>query len=161
MEEARQYSAVNKVGYRDALVLGALVIFAAFILWILLGPETSSLFPLKRHGELTTKGWVALLCGLYVFARSIPHAFHILLKRPALEVVDGQLNVWMLPYQSIPLANIFKIEVGDNSIDIYSHGKPRRRLNARVLDQPRVFFVDIVRPQLANGDMVQERRTLG
>jgi hypothetical protein len=148
---------VTKLAYRNALILGAFVFAGVCILWILLGPETTSLSPLKRNGELTTKGWISLLCGLPIFLLMLPHVFHVITRRPALEVCDEQLKIWMLPYESIPLADISKIEVGDDSIDIHRHGKKLRRVNARVLDEPRYFFFDEVRPRLPNGDMVREK----
>jgi len=63
----------------------------------------------------------------------------------------------MLPYERIPLGDISKIEVGDGAIDIHRWTGRKRRINARVLKQPRAFFFDEVRTALTDKDVVQEK----
>jgi hypothetical protein len=157
VEEARQYSAVSRLGYREGVVLGAFAFIALCLIWIVFGPETPGPRALKTDGELNWQGWFVLACALPVFLLSIPHAAHVLLRRPALEISGDHLRVWMLPYESIPLSEISEIRVDDNSIDIHRYGKKRRRINARILDQPRAFFFDEVASRLASRQIVQEK----
>lgn len=148
---------MSKLDYRNSFVLLAAGFVLLCILYIAFGPETSGRYALKTDGELNIRGWAALLAGLLIFVFSLPHVFHVLIRRPALEIRDGELQIWMLPYQRIPLGEISKIEVGDGTIDILQHGRRKRRINARVLDQPRAFFFDDVRAQLTDKNIVKEK----
>jgi len=143
--------------YRTSLVLFAfgLGIFGLFVLWL---PETGNSYrPLKVNGELTFRGYAVLVAALAFIMLALPHLFHLITRRPALEVGEGELRIWMIPYETIPLIEISKIEVGDNTIQIIRHSGKRRRINARILDLPRVFFFDEVKSRIANQDVVQEK----
>jgi len=130
---------------------------AAGILYIWLAPETSGRHALREHGELNVKGYLALICGLSVFAYCLPHLFHVLLRRPALELDDKELRVWMLPYETIPLVEISQVVVDDGNVEVSRTGKRPRRINTAILDEPRAFFFDDLGARLPNKAMVQEK----
>jgi hypothetical protein len=157
VEETRQHSVVSKLAYRDSTVLVWASVFLAVICYIWFGPEASGRYALRESGNLNWRGWAVFGCGLAVFLLSLPHVFHVLIRRPALEVGKGELRIWMLPYDTIPLGEISKIEVGDDRVDIYRKDKRRRKINVRILDQPRAFFFDEVRSRIVNKDIVQEK----
>lgn len=151
---------MSQIGYRNSFVLSAMGFFLLCVALIWIIPESigwQDRYELRQNGELTYRGWTVLVSGTVFIVYLLPHAFHILIRRPALEIGDGELRIWMLPYVSFPLAEISKIEVGDDTIDIFRHGKPKRRINARILNRPRVFFFDDVRAHLANKEIVQEK----
>jgi hypothetical protein len=75
---------------------------AACILYIWFAPESTGRHALRENGELNVKGYLALICGLAVFAYSLPHLVHVLLRRPALELDEKELRMWMLPNERIP-----------------------------------------------------------
>ncbi|MGY6636064.1 MAG: hypothetical protein ACXIUO_02915 [Erythrobacter sp.] len=148
---------MSKVGYKNSTVLLSAGFVFLCMAYILLGPETSGRFALKQNDQLNFRGWIALIAGIPILVLSLPHVFHVLLRKPALEIVDDELLIWMLPYQRIKIDHIARIEVGDSSTEIYQQCGERRRINSRVLDQPRAFFFDAVRDLLANKEIIREK----
>jgi hypothetical protein len=148
---------VSKVGYKNSTVLLSAGFIILCLAYILLAPESSGRFALKQDGQFTFRGWMALIAGTPLAILILPHVFHVLLRKPALEIVDDELLIWMLPYQRIAVNHISRIEVGDDSIDIYQINGKKRRINVRVLDQPRAFFFDDVRDRLANKEVIREK----
>jgi hypothetical protein len=126
-------------------------------LYIWLAPETSGRHALRENGELNVRGYIALICGLAVFAYALPHLVHVLLRRPALEINERELQIWMLPYERIPLAEISQVLVDDSTVEILRNGKRPRRINTAILHQPRAFFFDDLGERLPNKEMVQEK----
>ncbi|WFL77277.1 hypothetical protein P7228_15000 [Altererythrobacter arenosus] len=157
MEEARQYSAVSRLGYRDWTVIWAVGFFILTLFLAVFLPESGGRYSLKSGGDLNWRGWAVVLGSLWLLLFGLPHLWHVIVRRLALEVDQGELRIWMIPYERIPLGEISRIEVGDGAIDIFRHGKPKRRINARVLNQPRAFFFDEVRSRMTNRDLVQEK----
>ena len=148
---------MSSLGYRDWFVVWAVSFFlAAFCLAVFL-PESGGRYSLKSDGDLNWRGWAVVLGSFWLILVGLPHLMHVLIRRPALEVDQSELRIWMIPYQRVPLDEISRIEVGDGAIDIFRHGKSKRRINAHILDQPRAFFFDEVRSRLSNKEIVQEK----
>jgi len=148
---------VSRLDYRRWTVLWMSAFIIACVCWILLGPDSVGRRQLKVDGDLTIFGYIVLLCGLFVLAYALPHLAHVLLRRPAIEVDDNSLRIWMLPYETIPLAEISQVLVDDGKVEIFRDGKRSRRINTGVLDEPRAFFFDEVGGRLPSKEMVQEK----
>ena len=148
---------MSKIGYRDWTVIWAVGFLFLVLLLAVLLPDSGGRYSLKSGSDLNLRGWAVVLVAAGTLFFGLPHLWHVLVRRPALEVDQGELRVWMIPYERIPLDEISRIEVGDGAIDIFRHGKPKRRINARILDQPRAFFFDEVRSKMTNKDLVQEK----
>ena len=148
---------MSRLGYRDWFVVWSVGLFLATFCLAVFLPENGGRYSLKSDGDLNWRGWVVVLGSFWLILVGLPHLVHVLIRRPALEVDQRALRILMIPYQRIPLGEISRIEVGDGAIDIFRHGKPKRRLNAHILDQPRAFFFDEVRSRMTNEDIVREK----
>jgi hypothetical protein len=147
---------VSKLRYRSAFILGAFALTVAGTIWIWFAPGTDY-SRIKDDDSLTIGGWMAIVCGIGVSLWFLPHVFNVIRQRPAIEVGEGKLTIWMLPYESIPLVDISKIEVEDGKVSIRRHGGQVRKINTGVTDEPRTFFFDVVAAQLGSRQLVQEK----
>jgi hypothetical protein len=158
MEEARQHSTVSELRYRTLALLSAVAFFAACIGWIAFGPETHGLAGrlLSHDGELTFIAYFAILCGAVPGAILLPHLARAIRGRPAVELHQTFLRLLIAPHETIPLGEIEKIVVGDGKIVIFRRGMPARKLNGRILENPRSFFFGDVRDRFASDNVVME-----
>lgn len=147
---------MSSLGYKNRNVLLAGAVFIACALWLWFMGDSVGRRPLKVDGEFTWFGWIIFGLNLWVVAMGLPHIFHIVTSKPALEVGEGELKIWMLPYETIAIASILKIEITNTFAYIYREGKARRRINTALLNEPRDFFFGEVNSCFENKNIVVE-----